>query len=956
MKKNLRLFISYGRQPQKYVNAVFRIKNDLEQTGHHVWIDKEGLSSGTDWEHILEKALLNQEEVIFFMTNHAARRPDGFCLNEIAYAINQNKPITPVMMEEITPPLSICRLQWLDMTDLWDADDNIDENIYQEKLQELLDILSDKKKLGFEGRQRKLANLLEPENFDHNISRHTKSFVGRQWIYDSINEWLQNQSAPRVLWLTAQAGFGKSAITGNAAHKLPHVAGIFFCQYDSVTRRDPVVMLKTFAYHLSTQLPRYNELINNINYDEFNKYSRSPRDLFQRLLLEPLSAIEEPEENYVYVIDGLDEVRDQKWGIVHLINNEFDKLPCWLKILVTSRPEPELKRKISRVSMISMEADNINNLNDIKTLLFMQLPGLTKSQSDIILQKSEGNMLYVAEVISEVHKGRLSLNKPDQFPEGLVGIYGQYFERQFPDIEHYKNYQRKLFELITAAKEPLSIPLINDILQFDEYEMDEAIETVGSLLTIRDDKISFFHKSITEWLENKEKCGKNYYVSARKGHELLAKSYLEGNKDNYLLKWGFSHILSTNNIEEGVNLLTTRPSAYLTSAAFNLVHNIQFPTLEKEVDYFLEALYFKNAKIAFYVVIQMSTSMLQLGYLNEAKDLARKILPEEEFQQAILILNLKNAELKSDYDEIEKQLSALFSFPNLDEQLNGIGHYYLADRKRVITEQSAYNDFAKAAELINPDYFFDYSMDAASWQADQLCVMGDVNSSEKLLYKLLKKAKEKDSKAMTGTIYRFIGQIYQIKREYEKALEFFYHSLEDLKASKYYVKQSLTLNNIGQSYIYYEPSKAEEFILKSRKLAEEINYPREEGKTYYTEAELRIWLEDFRRGKELLETAKEKLNNIKYIDGTIYCDYLLAHLYFLSKNYLAAYKQARDTYQIYNTSKRYPTRQVELLKIIKATSIELGAPVDYEKVRPSLDSINFLEQYKFLEPMLAELR
>ncbi len=955
MVKKLRLFISYGRQPEKYVNTVLRIKSDLEQAGHHVWIDREGLSSGDDWEQNLEEAISNQEMVIFFITEHAARRPDGFCLNELSYAVNQKKPIAPVMMENITPPLSICRLQWLDMMDIWSAEGDLDEEKYKNTLQELLDVLSGDKQLGFNGGQRSLANLLEPENFDHDISKHTKDFIGRQWVYDLIIDWLQKKSSSRVLWLTGQAGFGKSAIAGNAAHKLPHVAGIFFCQYDSVTRRDPLVMLISFTYHLATQLTSYYELIDKISYDDLRKHRNCPRDFFQRFLIEPLLTIEEPENNYVFIIDGLDEIVDQKWGIIHLINNEFEKLPDWLKVIITSRPEPELKRKLSRISLTSLETETIKNQSDIKEMLLKQIPNLNESQADIILQKSEGNMLYATEVISEIQKGKLSVDELDQFPEGLTGVYRKYFERQFPDTAIYKNYQRKVFELISAAIEPISISLIAEVLSWDEYEINDAIEPIGSLIISHDSRISYFHKSIKEWLENRERCNKNYFVSAKKGHEVLAKSYLEGNKNSYLDKWGFSHLLNIEMIHEGITLLTSNPSDYLTSAVQNLFHNIQYPEEEKKVYNFLEALYKSDRKLTLYTIIQIATSMLQSGYFEEAVKLAMNVLNKEDLSQLIIFLNLKDAELKSDYNEMEKHLSTLFSYQGLDEQLYGIGCYFSADKKRVTNEQSAYNDFAKAVELINSDYLFDYSMEASCWQADQLYVMGDVNSSEELLNKLLDKADRHNSRKMTGTIYRLIGQIYYTKQEYEKALEFFNYSLIDLKESRQYVKQTLTLNNIGQAHIYVEPVKAEDFILQSRKLAEEIKYPREEGKTYYTEAELHIALGNYRRALELLEIAKEKLNDIGYIDGVHYCNCLFARASLLLKDYSSAYKQALNTYQAYNKKQKYPTRQVYLLQIIKESTTKLNSPGKFKEILPSLDNIKYLDQYSFIEEFVAEL-
>jgi len=38
----------------------------------------------------------------------------------------------------------------------------------------------------------------------------------------------------------------------------------------------------------------------------------------------------------------------------------------------------------------------------------------------------------------DVQLGHLSLDRPDQFPQGLGGIFCQWFQRQFPDLETFR--------------------------------------------------------------------------------------------------------------------------------------------------------------------------------------------------------------------------------------------------------------------------------------------------------------------------------------------------------------------------------------------------------------------------------------------------------------------------------------------------------------------------------------
>src|SRR5262245_33757473 len=103
------------------------IKKDLEARGHRVWFDLERLKPGQDWELYIEEGLSQCEKVVLLMTPHSVRRrnpadavsQDGFCLNEIAKALERNRVIIPVLLADLPcgPPLSICRIQYLDMRD-----------------------------------------------------------------------------------------------------------------------------------------------------------------------------------------------------------------------------------------------------------------------------------------------------------------------------------------------------------------------------------------------------------------------------------------------------------------------------------------------------------------------------------------------------------------------------------------------------------------------------------------------------------------------------------------------------------------------------------------------------------------------------------------------------------------------------------------------------------------------
>lgn len=95
----------------------------VQQRGHSVWVDIEKLSAGIDWEDGINGALTWVKEaqqdgrVLLLMTPHALRRPDGYCLNEIARAGQNHLSIFPVLVAESEPPPSISMLPFFDLRD-----------------------------------------------------------------------------------------------------------------------------------------------------------------------------------------------------------------------------------------------------------------------------------------------------------------------------------------------------------------------------------------------------------------------------------------------------------------------------------------------------------------------------------------------------------------------------------------------------------------------------------------------------------------------------------------------------------------------------------------------------------------------------------------------------------------------------------------------------------------------
>ena len=515
----MKVFFSYGHDI--HADFIKKIKKDLNKKENiDIWLDSEELKAKDDWELELEHAIENSDEIVYFITPYSARRPDGYCLNELAFSIINGKKIIPVMVDFITPPLSICRIQYIDIQHLRT---NFNKKEYIKFIDNLYDVLTHNKELSNEGDHFNLLSLLTPIDFSIDFKKHLANYIGRKWLFEKTHELL-NENIHSVIWIKAEAGFGKTAFSTMLQHISENAVGIHYCQFDSVKRKSTLSIIKTFIFQLMTQLSEYKEILNTLNLNDI--HTKNESEIIEHFLVEPLNKIE-IDKHYFFIIDAIDEAIENGTNKVVDLILKFRELPSWLKIVITSRPEPYLNRKLSKLKTIEINTSTQENKQDL--LLYLdsfsnyKLCSIFQSREirEKILKNSEGNILYLKEIIESVLQGQIDQNDILQMPKGMDALYLNMFERYFKDTRSYKLKQRPLFELISSINKKMSLSFISLVLELDEYDLEEILEPVGALIEMKDDTIKFFHKSISDWVTNRNKSGKDYYISKTRGNQRI---------------------------------------------------------------------------------------------------------------------------------------------------------------------------------------------------------------------------------------------------------------------------------------------------------------------------------------------------------------------------------------------------------------------------------------------------
>ncbi|HYG60706.1 MAG TPA: toll/interleukin-1 receptor domain-containing protein [Symbiobacteriaceae bacterium] len=561
----LRIFLSYGHDSNE--ELVRRIKRDLEAGGHRVWFDKSDIKSGQDWRRAITEGIVDSDRVLSFLSRHSTRDP-GVCLDEIAIAIGvRGGNIQTILVEgerEVQPPPSISHIQWLDMHD-WRqrlmADKESWEEWYQGKFSELLAVVESEESRRFAGEIETLEGYLKPISSEARMSQLLKKpLVGREWLLKAVEQWrsVPNRTS-RLFWIMGVPGVGKSTFAAQLAHYgRDKVIAVQFCEYDKPDHREAHRIVRSLAFQIATRLPDYRALL--LSLSEIRRLDRKqPAELFDYLLANPLrQVIDGGREVYLMVIDALDEAGGLGQNrFVEMLAENAPRLPDWIGIVVTSRPEKDVTTPLQALKPIILDTASESNRDDIRKYLRSELASFLESRSDAdqlieqIMWKSDGVFLYVERFCDAVKSGHISLDRPGQFPQGLGGVFFQYCRRQFPDVRTFRQQVRPALRAILSAIEPLPLEMLQRLFRWQDEDLSDFVRPHASFFPVSTiygrPVIRPYHKSLADFLTDETKSG-DYFVSVNEGHQMLAehcwRSYFNGAESmaEYEVRFAAAHL------------------------------------------------------------------------------------------------------------------------------------------------------------------------------------------------------------------------------------------------------------------------------------------------------------------------------------------------------------------------------------------------------------------------------
>lgn len=360
-------------------------------------------------------------------------------------------------------------------------------------------------------------------DFKGDVRKLNKSFHKgtRSWLLEKVDYWLtEKDSESRVMVLTAGPGIGKSVFAAKLCQVYEEsgkLAACHFCKFNYADYRDPHKMLQSLAVHMCEKVKGFEKALTEQLQRDHSRATFT--DAFRVLLKDPLNSLED-QEPMVVVIDALDESEaGGKSELLDLIAEEFSELPTWIKLIITSRPELPVQRRLIHLNPIEIGPDDTDNKEDLKSYLQYCLSDLGASIQASraikrLVKRCEGSFLYAyhcqLELLLLKRTGKLRADDAfvDIVPQSIGVYYEKYFKRLeeelkklSPDIDF-----SRILEAIVAMKGPLPLTFIAEILKLPKntWAMKEIIcrvnDSLSALLLVYDDCLTVFHKSVVDWL------------------------------------------------------------------------------------------------------------------------------------------------------------------------------------------------------------------------------------------------------------------------------------------------------------------------------------------------------------------------------------------------------------------------------------------------------------------------
>ncbi|KAG8704302.1 hypothetical protein FRC08_002303 [Ceratobasidium sp. 394] len=404
--------------------------------------------------------------------------------------------------------------------------------------------------------QESLAKLNPAGHAIYNPDRGCTPDTRVQAIGDIIDWVRDDEKEERMLWVYGFAGLGKSSIAASVCQRLEaegRLTASFFCKRDDPALRDPRSVLNTIVYGLAIRNEAYRGAVADAIWEDQQICGAPIQRRYTSLVETPLKSLEQGRalRSLVVVIDALDETqRDEDRASLLACLRKMCQLMPWLKIIVTSRPDEDIRAEFDGDGVTSLDIANHDATDDILTFVRQRMAGIAKKKKigewpDEKLRKLAGcaNGLFVwAETACKFIAGGLSpgerldqilgMSRSTAKSHPLSGLDSLYTTAIQAGIDDDGEDNRRLVLqcigaiIATSARTPLPVASLEQLLS-EEIEpgvLGSVVRSLGSVLYEdggAGGPLRMFHPSFEDFATDPDRS-KGFYVDLTQQNTTLA--------------------------------------------------------------------------------------------------------------------------------------------------------------------------------------------------------------------------------------------------------------------------------------------------------------------------------------------------------------------------------------------------------------------------------------------------
>jgi hypothetical protein len=358
-----------------------------------------------------------------------------------------------------------------------------------------------------------------PSEFGQLITEKSKNFVGREFVFAAINEFL-HKYAHGYFTLIGAPGSGKTAILAKYVTENPHVI-YYSAQVEGKNRADE------FLITICNQLIDYLRATTRDSLDTSLPDNATEGSWFLSLLLQKISDNLEPDQQLIIAIDALDAIDPHSQSASSNLFYLPRYLPHKVYFLLTRRP---FVRERSRLlieapsQVLNLEDYPEQNRDDVQVYIqqCFTLGGVLNSwlttyhltEPEFIQQltdQSENNFMYLSQILPATAQEFDS--EPYQFdhlPPGLEAYYQSHWQRM--GDKDLSAVELGVLRCLTTPqpllnKEGISTELIAQTIDEDEYEVETILENWIEFLQQQqiegETRYRLYHSHFRDWLSQR---------------------------------------------------------------------------------------------------------------------------------------------------------------------------------------------------------------------------------------------------------------------------------------------------------------------------------------------------------------------------------------------------------------------------------------------------------------------